>query len=234
MDKESNNGSRNTPDNMMAEPVIIYKRRRVWGYWLVMILLLAACVMTGVALFNTMDTADYYRRQAERNGDESRNAAAEIATLRDSLSAIHAERSSLMHELQSFRSHVGESYPLIINAVEFCNVEDNGNVLTSAGSTLYADKIKYLRPILKYEGLAPGRKKFFVKFFRPDGTLLDGTSSPSGYSYSSEYEVEEGSGHSLVFSGWGNSNGGSYRTGTYRVEIWCDSKCLKTASVSIH
>lgn len=231
MDKESNKDSRNAPDSTGAEPKIVYKRRRVWGYWLVMILLLAACVMLSAALIDETDSADYYRRRAIQTAD---NAATEIAGLRDSIKAVDRDRQRIVQEYRAFRANVAENYPMVVNRVEFDNIDVDGNVLTPAGNALYANKILYLRPIIKYEGLTSGSKKFYARFYSPDGTLMKGGVSPEGYTYSSEYEVVEGPDHSIDFSGWGNTNGGVYRAGTYRVEIYCEGRWLKTASVVLH
>jgi|GEM_PF-4693579 len=122
-----------------------------------------------------------------------------------------------------------------ITNIEFRNIiACDSNTISDYGSTLYASDILYLAPCISYEGLCSTSRSetFDVKIYKPDGSLVTGTSSPSGYTYSSTETIYPGN-NQVTFHGWGNNNGGSYTPGTYRFEVWHDGKCLYSTSVSL-
>ena len=91
-----------------------------------------------------------------------------------------------------------------------------------------------LKPRISYNGLCDTSlvETFHYKIYKPDGSLVTDTSSPSGYTYSSTETIYPGN-NQVTFPGWGNDNGGYYTPGTYRFEVWHDGKCLYSTSVSL-
>ncbi len=122
---------------------------------------------------------------------------------------------------------------LKIMSMEFCNVDYEGNIIDNYGKSLFADEIKYLKPKITYYGLnASSSETFYVKIFKPDGTLSQGKTSPDGYTYSTEVTLAMGQ-NQIELSGWGNSTGGSYSPGIYNVELWHSGKRLYGESVEL-
>ena len=121
-----------------------------------------------------------------------------------------------------------------ITNVEFGNIDDDGNIISDYGSTLYASDILYLQPRISYEGLCSSSRNetFDVKIYRPDGSLKTGSSSPSGYSYSTTETIYSGN-NRTTFSGWGNKKGGSYTPGTYRFEVWHDGNFVYSTNFTL-
>lgn len=104
--------------------------------------------------------------------------------------------------------------------IEFANTDNNGVEISKFGSKLYASEIKYLKPKIVYEGLGkdPHEIELQVSIFNSEGELLKGTTSPEGYTYISKFTENPGKNEQLI-SGWGTSQGGTYKPGEYRIEI---------------
>ena len=121
-----------------------------------------------------------------------------------------------------------------ITNIKFGNTDYDGNIISDYGSTLYALSIHFLRPRIFYEELCKSSRSetFDVKIYKPDGSLVTGTSSPSGYTYSSTETIYPGN-NQVTFPGWGNDNGGYYTPGTYRFEVWHDGNFVYSTDVSL-
>lgn len=122
---------------------------------------------------------------------------------------------------------------LKITGAEFCNTDQDGNIIDSYGSTLYASDMRYLSCRINYDGLSSSATKtVYMKMFDPDGNLNRGSSSPEGYTRKREVTFSSGSG-SVSLGGWGNSTKSTYTPGTYRYEFWIDGNLEYTAYVTI-
>ena len=123
-----------------------------------------------------------------------------------------------------------------INYINFGNQDNKREVLTWYGGTLYDDEMRYLAPKIRYTGLASVSKSItlYWKIFRPDGTLCrNDSASPEGFTFSGTYTVEPGSDKTLVLGGWGTENGGYYKPGRYRFELYFKGNLLRTEYVEI-
>ena len=122
-----------------------------------------------------------------------------------------------------------------ITKMEFENTDSSGNILTKAGQTLYASEIKYLRPKITYNGILDVEKevKIYKKIINSKGTVLTGSSSPSGYTSDDTFTVKTGKGNTYTFRGWGNSNGGTYSAGTYTYELWYDGNKIYSTTFTV-
>ena len=132
---------------------------------------------------------------------------------------------------------------MYITDVKFGNCDYNLNMIDEPGATLYAGRVKYLRPYVYYRGLKEGETaNLKLKYIRPNGTLMTGSSSPEGYStkYTADvenfnYDEDQIAESPLKLLGWGNDNYESYQTaGEYTFEIWCDGIFLYRTTVELH
>ncbi len=115
----------------------------------------------------------------------------------------------------------------------FCNTTKDNTVIDSYGSTLYASSVKYLIWRVSYNGpSSPVTKTCYIKYIKPDGELMTGQSSPSGYTTSKEITFSPGS-NTVVASGWGNENATAYNAGTYRCELWFDGSMQYSATITL-
>lgn len=114
-----------------------------------------------------------------------------------------------------------------ITGMVFANADRQSHIIDDYGSDLYAKDISYLKPKLYYRGLCQSEKDVTldVKFFK-DGTLMSGSASPVGYTYSTDATVSSGEGQELELSGWGNPSFTIYDAGYYKVEVWYEGNML--------
>lgn len=120
--------------------------------------------------------------------------------------------------------------------ISFANTDAVVNIIDNYGSKLYAKEIKYLKPRISYKGLANEDKEITlgIKLYDEDGTLKTGTSSPEGYTYMDDVEVEPGSGKYIYLPGWGNAKGGTYNAGLYKLEVWYKEHMLYQKEIRLY
>lgn len=209
-------------------------KQKVWGYWVAMIVLLIGCVVLYV-MYNDAHS-DYEYQSSQRRSIESKynTAKAQISSLESEKSNLESAKRSAEDALSTLKQKVGDSYPLIISDIEIANSYRGGNIETDFGSTIYSSNTMYLKPRIKYYGIVSGTKTLKVKWFKPDGTMSTGTSSPYGFSQSDSHYIYSGPYNSITMSGWGNESKGHWRSGTYRIEIWYENTCLKSKTFTIY
>ncbi|MCH5320065.1 MAG: hypothetical protein J1E38_10220 [Paramuribaculum sp.] len=124
---------------------------------------------------------------------------------------------------------------ITVKGVNFRNTDGDNNSINDYGSTLYSNNMRYLGYQLEYDG-GPTRetKTIYVKIFKPDGSLMTGTSSPSGYTTSYERTFETGTNNKMYLGGWGNSTTSAYSPGLWKLEFYWDGKLQYQSSVRIN
>ena len=123
---------------------------------------------------------------------------------------------------QSTPSTSSRTNSFAITSVSFRNEDIDDNVLNAYGERLYAADVHYLMPRIYYKSTYSSSQDwaFKYKIYKPDGTLMSGSTSPSGYTNSFEMTVNPGENYCGI-GGWGRSGGGAYdQTGQYRFEVW--------------
>lgn len=202
-------------------------KRRVWGYWVVIVALIAGCV----ALFSLYNDAEgnYRWQQSQTQSAESKLSEANFK-----ISELESEKSSAEEALSMLKQKVGSSYPLIINSIEIANTDYNGNIQTDYGNTIYSSNTMYLMPRISYYGVESGNKTLKVKWYNPNGTIRTGSSSPAGFSQSESCYISSGADNSITLRGWGSTTRGNWVSGNYRIEIWYGNTCLKSKSFTIY
>lgn len=123
---------------------------------------------------------------------------------------------------QSTPSTTSRTNSFTITSVSFRNEDIDDNVLNAYGERLCAADVHYLMPRIYYKSTYSSSQDwaFKYKIYKPDGTLMSGSTSPSGYTNSFEMTVDPGE-HYRGIGGWGRSGGGAYdQTGQYRFEVW--------------
>lgn len=123
-----------------------------------------------------------------------------------------------------------------ISDISFANSDGNNTIIDNFGKKLYAKEVKYLLPKITYNSLASSEKEITlnIKLFDEDGKLKTGVASPDGFTYSKDVRVEVGSGKNIILPGWGNSNGGSFNAGLYKMEVWYKNKMLHQQEVRLY
>ena len=176
------------------------------GYWVAIVLFVVATIIAFVLYISMKERYDSQYRQ----------------------------NRTLMSQYETLKSQVGNAYPLIISEIEIANSYRGGDIETDYGNTIYSSNTMYLKPRIKYYGISSGTKTLKIKWFKPDGSMSTGTSSPYGFSQSDSHYIYSGADNSITLSGWGNENKGHWRSGSYRIEIWYENTCLKSKSFTIY
>lgn len=129
----------------------------------------------------------------------------------------------LEKEKQDYHKVISASDPIIISDITFSS-KLNGSDFYGRKTNLPYRRIGYLSPTIEYFGVWGGTYKLDIKIWSPDG-LNRGSSSPRGYSYSSNdnYNLGEGS---KRLAAWGNDSGGAFKRGNHTIEIWYEGKIL--------
>lgn len=109
---------------------------------------------------------------------------------------------------QSTPSTTSRTNSFKITSVSFRNEDIDDNVLNAYGERLCAADVHYLMPRIYYKSTYSSSQDwaFKYKIYKPDGTLMSGSTSPSGYTNSFEMTVDPGENYCGI-GGWGRSGG---------------------------
>lgn len=208
----------------------------------------ASCYTTNVqkaeALFKQGRYADAKKRFAAAkacpdkpasNNLSARISACERKIKEQSFSSSSSSSSSRRNSSSSSSSHT-QSGKVSITSISFANVDTDNNIIDSYGtSPLISSRVKYVKPKIYYTSTYNSTVTWqcYAKIYKPDGTLMSSSSSPSGYTYDFEWMVIPGSNTNYII-GWGNNSGGTYSiSGNYRYEIWHNGSRLTTAYFTV-
>ena len=82
---------------------------------------------------------------------------------------------------------------ITITQLKVGNSNYDGDMLTAFGGTLYSDDMRYATPKITYNCTrAASNITLYTKIYKPDGSLMTGSSSPSGYTTSDDADFETG------------------------------------------
>ena len=207
------------------EPVVEQKSNT--GSIIAIIFLVLATIILGALYVNAIENRDYWYQEYIDEGEKYHQQLEEVSNELRIVKQQLAEKESLLSSIAN------NNIPLIITDIQIGNTYYNGNLETNYGSTIYSRNTMYLTPRIKYMGLVSGNKTLKVKWYNPSGTLSTGTSSTNGYSQSDSYYVSKGQ-NTLTLRGWGNETKGHWGSGTYKIEIWYENKCLSSKSFTIY
>jgi hypothetical protein len=109
----------------------------------------------------------------------------------------------------------------------------NSRWVTRPGESLQAANIRYLNPVFTYDSPVTQWMTFYIKIKNPSGDIHRGNRSPEGFSYSREYQVKRGKSLSFDPGGFGSESGGSYESGEWVIEVWCENVCIFSETVQL-
>lgn len=133
--------------------------------------------------------------------------------------------TKLKDSLYTLESDISLYAPFVIYDVEIANTESDGTIETDYGKNIYSSNTMYLKPRLHYMGFKEGTYNLKFKWYRANGSLDLGSSSPSGFSQEGTYSLDKGR-NLITTTGWGNATKGHWKKGDLRLEIWCEDKCV--------
>ena len=109
--------------------------------------------------------------------------------------------------------------PFTITRIEIGNTDYNWNFINDYGSKIYSYQTKYLTPRIYVSVNTPGTYTIYTKLYNPNGKMVTGTSSPTGYSQKQDIKLTSTTTY-INLNGWGSNTSGYYSAGQYRWEFW--------------
>lgn len=190
------------------------KRQKKQYKWVIILSLLVAFGLIAIISFN-------------QNMNELRSILRSRDVSIDSLNAVVATQDSIINkqenELNSTKSELSTIKGVLDNTsayvpfvVSEMKVKNDGEEF---GGTIYSKNTTYIYPKLEGYGLIDGTIELFVKFYAPDG-LRTYSGSPSGYTYSDKVSLNKHQKKTIFLNGYGNETKGTWKSGSYRIEVW--------------
>lgn len=145
--------------------------------------------------------------------------------------------SDCVKALASAKSKIQEAYnknqedldnsnkPFEITGCTVANTDKGSKIITDYGNQIYSWNSKYLQARLTIKSEKSGQYTIYYKLYKPDGTLSTGTSSPSGYTSSTDINIKAGT-YTYQLSGWGSDTAGHWKAGNYKYEFYCNGASL--------
>lgn len=204
------------------------------------VILVIAVFVCGVGLFSMNGSLNDTRNELSSALSENAELkthldqkSKELTSIKTRLNVTIEERNKAKEKLIQFKEKFSIYVPIVITDIQIANVDYNGNIDTDYGYSIYSSRTMYLRPKISYTGVKTGENiDLNVRLYTPSG-LSTGSSSPSGYSYSTSMYVYSGENTESLTS-WGGSTRGHWRSGTYRFEIWYGNICLRAKTFTIY
>ena len=165
------------------------------------------------------------------------NQSDTIMELETTVSNKNSLINSLQGTLQNLEERVSsfkKEFPIRITNVRIGNTYRDGSIETNYGYNIYSHNTMYLTPQITYTSI--DEEKYItlkIKLYRPNGELSKGTSSPDGFSFETQFYIQNGT-NTKVLTGWGNDQKGNWDSGNYRFEIWYNDICLKAKTFTIY
>ena len=169
-----------------------------------------------------------------RNAEPVKSAFYKLKGIIDSIKSDFLDECKKVGTVSSSSgSHTISEIPFIITKLEVANTDENNNVIQGYGETIWDFKTKYLTPRITVKPIkSTGTHTVYVKLYK-NGTLSTGTSSPTGYTYSSKVTISGSSSQVFTLAGWGSSTAGHWSMGEYRFEIWYGDYCIGSKTFQV-
>ena len=206
------------------------RKKKQYSFVILLALIILGC---GVGLFFLNDNLNSTRGELEQANQTISNKNSEISELNSTIESKNREIKQEKERYSNLESEIASVAPFVITRVEIGSTYKGGGMETDFGSTLYRSRARFLTPKIYYRGFTSGSYTIKTKWYRPSGSLITGDSSPYGYSQSNSNSFSKGS-NDLQLEGWGYESAGNWDTGTYKLEIWCNDKCVFIKSFTIY
>jgi serine/threonine-protein kinase len=166
--------------------------------------------------------SERYRKLENRN----RTLQNENNELNEQIDKLKSSHTSLKNNYDDVLNGIEEIFPFIIQKLDFCaGIDQKGNYR----SFVYSNETGYIYPRIKIINFTKNLKvvTLSIKYFKPDGSLRAGASSPPGFSFERTTIIGNEISQVIELSGWGSKTKGHWSPGTYTIEIWYEGNILK-------
>lgn len=131
--------------------------------------------------------------------------------------------SCCMAEPNGGKSVAKKTLALVIDSVQFANIDKKGRIINDYGELIEGHQVKYLAQKISYRTMIlDSLITLDVKFFNPQGELICDVNSPEGCSYRTTIRIGNSNENQPQYLGKLKSKFGK----GYRMEIYNDSVCL--------
>ena len=207
------------------------RKKKQYSFVILLALIILGC---GVGLFFLNVNLNSTRGELEQANQTISNKNSEISELNSTIESKNREIKQEKERYSNLESEIASVAPFVITRVEIGSTYKGGDIETSFGSTLYQSRVRYISPKIYYKCFVSGSYCLKTKLYNPDGTLRrNSTESPYGYTQSKDYYLSKGSNNEQM-NGWGYESPGNYSSGTYKLEIWYNDKCVYVESFTIY
>jgi hypothetical protein len=186
------------------------------------IIVSAVSIVIGVQRYNEVE-GSLYSQYSRYNSLESQHK---------SLQSQYESLQSQHESLQSSYDLLPKNWVISITSISVGNYNDGW--INRPGERLNASEMRYLMPVITYDSQVNREITLYIKVINPDGSLMAGISSPSGYSYKTTGNISIGNSRTWDLPGWGNTSQSNYISGNYRIEVWYEGVCLGTTTVTLN
>ena len=204
------------------------KRQKKQYKWVIILSLLVAVGLIAIVFFN-------------QNVNELRSVLSIRDVSIDSLNTVISNKNQAIStqediinrkdteltKLKGVLDSISVRMPIFVSGM---SVKNEGE---DYGETIYSKNTTYIYPKLEGYGLIDGTIELFVKFYSPDG-LRTYSESPSGYTYSDKISLNKHQNNTIFLSGYGNKAKGTWKSGSYRIEVWHDGKLLYEKNFTVY
>lgn len=123
-----------------------------------------------------------------------------------------------------------------ITDIKFANVEHDGTTIGNAGEKLCSKQLKYLMPVVYYNGRAEKSIEYNYKIFYPNGELKTWASAENGYTLraGNKIFVQAHTNLHWTLRQFGSDSGGTYYPGVYKFELWSNGKKLYEKKFTVY
>lgn len=168
---------------------------------------------------------DYVQENREKN-DLNRN----LTNLKESFAVTKSSFRSAMGD-------VADTFPFQITKISLANRRSPSDYISSYGSILYHDKMRYLSGKITCRSnlLSSQYLDLRVKIYKPNGTVFQGSGVKKGFSREVNVFVKSEKGiQEIELGGFGSAYSSSFDSGSYRYEVWYGDVCLGSRKFYIY
>lgn len=234
--QEQNQEANEEIAKLQEENANLVRKEKMYGF----VILFAIILGCGVGWFFLNNNLNSTKSELKQANQTISNKNDKISELKSSIDNINKELEQEKIRYSNLESEIASVAPIVITRVEIGSTYKGGGIETSFGSTLYRSRARFLTPKVYYRGFSSGsytiKMKWYMpdgKWYKSDGSLVTGDSFPYGYTQSSSYYFSKGS-NDIQLGGWGYESAGNWDTGTYKLEIWCNDKCIYVKIFTIY